>query len=238
MTGTIKRWTVLAAVAGFIALPGTAAAQVPFPDGSGADLGFARNLVATGPEVFVQYLGYSADYNDVTYLYYGGVLYPLFNNHSSPVGTVFRLNDVIEAATSNPFTFDKWDRLVFAAHVESTTTRWAHAADQNQWYFTDDPSSNPDGLDHAKLATYAGIGWYAPPVGSLTGAAGTRTFDRQLGFEDLYGGGDRDYNDVVFAAEGVGVVPEPSSILLLATGLLGLLGFAALKRRRRSEARV
>jgi uncharacterized protein DUF4114/PEP-CTERM motif-containing protein len=47
-----------------------------------------------------------------------------------------------------------------------------------------------------------------------------------LGFEDLFGGGDQDYNDANFQLEGgIGFVqrtPEPSSLVLLVLGLAGL----------------
>ena len=53
----------------------------------------------------------------------------------------------------------------------------------------------------------------------------------KVSFEDLWGGGDRDYNDVIFTFNNTSVVsgggptiaqPEPSTILLFGSGLLGL----------------
>lgn len=74
-------------------------------------------------------------------------------------------------------------------------------------FFTGDASSNPDSFKHAVYATSAG----RPLV---------------VGFEDLFGGGDRDYNDLVFsltnvyAATGPTPVPEPETFAMLAAGLL------------------
>lgn len=77
-----------------------------------------------------------------------------------------------------------------------------------------DPDLNPDNLTHILGYT---VGDYL-----------------LLGFEDIVGGGDEDYNDVVFAVKGVTTsVPEPSLIL-------GLLGASSLmmirKRHAQSEA--
>lgn len=58
-----------------------------------------------------------------------------------------------------------------------------------------------------------------------------------LGFEDIVGGGDRDYNDVIFAVRGIqhGTppatdVPEPSALLGMLA--LGIGGFTTLRRRQ------
>jgi hypothetical protein len=77
---------------------------------------------------------------------------------------------------------------------------------------------NPDGLQHA-------IAYYYKDY-------------LVLGFEDLWGGGDKDYNDTVFAIDiGEGnartttSVPEPSETM----ALFGLAGLGFLKTRRRMK---
>ena len=57
-----------------------------------------------------------------------------------------------------------------------------------------------------------------------------------VGFEDIYGGGDKDYNDLVFSLSNVGVgtfitapVPEPETYAMLIAGLL-MFGFAMLRK--------
>ncbi len=81
-------------------------------------------------------------------------------------------------------------------------------------YFTGIGANNIDGVAHAMVET---IG-----EGSTI-----------VGFEDLYGGGDRDYNDLVFEFSNTTTGenethgklvsnPEPSTIILFGSGLLGL----------------
>jgi len=76
---------------------------------------------------------------------------------------------------------------------------------------------------------------------SVDYAEGSSSDLATLGFEDLFGGGDFDYNDAMFKLEGgIGLrqVPEPASLILL---LLGLATAAPLLRslsgvRRREDA--
>ena len=72
--------------------------------------------------------------------------------------------------------------------------------------------------------------------GALDPTAFPPEYEYVVGFEDLLGGGDEDYNDAVFAVRGVGttVTPEPLTMTLLATGLAGLSG-AGLRRRRQQD---
>jgi hypothetical protein len=92
-------------------------------------------------------------------------------------------------------------------------------------FYTGDASRNPDGIVHAVLEK------------NETGVL--------VGFEDLFGGGDLDYDDLVFAFTNVAATPsdggggegsgsvgpadEPSTLLMLGSGL-SMLVFA-MKRR-------
>jgi PEP-CTERM motif len=77
---------------------------------------------------------------------------------------------------------------------------------------------NPDGIAHASVDyvyTHAAV----------------------IGFEDLFGGGDVDYNDVkirVAGYMGISQVPEPSALLLIGSGIPTLI---LISRRKRAEIR-
>ena len=62
-------------------------------------------------------------------------------------------------------------------------------------------------------------------VPSLTGHAWL------IAFEDLHNLGDADYNDLVAEVKEVAPIPEPSTILLFSSGLIGLAGFRKKSRK-------
>lgn len=90
-------------------------------------------------------------------------------------------------------------------------------------------ATNNDGMIHAAIVPWNIWNAFATP-GSPNAVEGAMV----VGFEDntAEGGADWDYNDVVFSFEGVSVVPEPATMVLLATGLIGLSGAGFIRRRR------
>jgi len=86
-------------------------------------------------------------------------------------------------------------------------------------YFTGPGAGNPDGIIHVAHQTWAADG-VIPADGIL------------VGFEDIFGGGDLDFNDNMFVftnvlsrevPPGTAEVPEPISILLIGTGVLPMI---------------
>lgn len=77
----------------------------------------------------------------------------------------------------------------------------ANLVDSQSGTFYSAPSLNGDGFDHAAILL--------SPRGGVI-----------VGFEDLYGGGDMDYNDLIVRVSGVTPIPAPGAMLLAGLGSL------------------
>ncbi len=88
--------------------------------------------------------------------------------------------------------------------------------------FYSDKSLNADGVTHAYSDSFFGDASHGIPSGTY------------VGFEDINGGGDYDYNDETFVFTNINAsvspIPEPETYAMLLVGL-GLLGFSASRRK-------
>lgn len=94
--------------------------------------------------------------------------------------------------------------------------------------FHSDTGLNADAFDHMVALQGKNIDYVR-----IAGLSDGLWTDREyiLAWEDLYGGGDWDYNDMVIMVESVNPapVPEPATMLLFGAGLIGLAGFGRKK---------
>jgi len=107
------------------------------------------------------------------------------------------------------------DPAAIGLNLEDEFILGIHVMNTGNDFFMGGGYDNPDGVVHAAVN-------YGP---NQTGI---------IGFEDLFGGGDLDYNDAMIKVLGnIGLtsIPEPLSFMLLGSGVLGLMFF----RRRRIQ---
>jgi hypothetical protein len=128
---------------------------------------------------------------------------------NSPSGSIeFFPNHATPVGTSFSLgTFAAGTTLVFREHVVTTGNNW----------FTGPAGSNVDNVVHAGIGS-----WVADASIPVNGT--------YVGFEDLFGGGDLDYNDLtlVFTSVRPASVSEAPTALLLLVGLLVCVGLVRL----------
>ena len=167
-------------------------------------------LVVNDGKVSVTFLGSDAGYFNTLFLV--GLDDPLFDKNTVP------FDDENTDPTSSVIylgPFSAGTELVFRLDVRKT-----ELGDIWQSFYTGDAGRNPDLLAHASAIT--------------TFNQLTRTYVTTVGFEDLLGGGDLDFNDFEFRLTNVidPPVPAPSVLALLGLGLAGI-GY---RRRKQIKA--
>lgn len=227
----VGRAAVAAAVLALAAAP-AARADGTAPAGGSVGAQLYKN---SANNIFVTYVGKQAAYTNDLYYYltFGGANQYLLRNDAAALGTEVNVTSSAGLAVGSEAIFSICANLGAAAPGTGCTTA-------NQ-YYTGPASRNPDSQFHATVwersvyltqcvlvnacsaASVAAINALAPEYNLI------------VGFEDSYNYGiDHDMNDVVFAVRGVSTVPEPVTMSLLATGLVGMGGAGAFKRRKKA----
>ena len=174
----------------------------------------------------IYFLGEGAGYlNSLGYATTGGSpLSPgaelIFPNSSSGTGPVSS-NSGVRSSGEPLLPGDFAELGTFAAGTQFDFFLIAQGANGGSQFFSTINSLNSDGLVHVVSLAYPGSPYLI------------------IGFEDITGGGDRDYNDIVFVMD-IGVenieklsrlsAPEPS---LAAGGLLAAVSMLGFSRRRK-----
>ena len=143
--------------------------------------------------------------------------------------TIFDGNDSVgdQAVLRLSQTVDGWRVSVqevgsrgWTHQVISTGAFGFYLSTRSHETFFSESSRNTDGVDHL----YAYRGTDTPFLsGPLSGEVFTLR-DYLLAWEDLAGGGDRDYQDFVAVVQDIAPVPLPTPVIMLISGLIGLAG--------------
>lgn len=220
----------LVAALALVAAPGVRADGVMVAGGT-----IGEQVYKAGSDnLFVKFVGKQASYTNDTYYFLtlGSSGEFLFRNNDVP-GTTH------EATTSSGLATGAEAIFGICANVGSGSTPGTGCT-VNNTYYTGPASRNPDDRFHAAVWTREAFlaGCALDPTRcnpNIVSLLSDTDFNLVIGFEDSFNYNiDHDFNDVVFAVKGATTVPEPVTMTLLATGLAGMGGAGALKRRKKA----
>ncbi len=235
----VGRGAAVAALMGLIAAPAARADGTMVPGGT---IGTAL-YKSSANNIFATFIQSQASYNDDLYFYLTvpGAGQFIFSNHGTVAGTTVNVTQSSLLAIGNEAIFS----ICAQVAAVGTATTPGGACTASTQYYTGSASRNPDNQFHAAvwtraayLAGCATATAIATNACTAAGQAYLNTADGMqiefiVGFEDSFNYNiDRDFNDIIFGLRGVSTVPEPVTMSLLATGLVGMGGVGSLRRRK------
>ncbi|WP_258364461.1 DUF4114 domain-containing protein [Nitrosomonas sp. Nm84] len=171
-------------------LSNTRADAIPYPASGAEDSTQYTFTATTTGEIGAYFYNQSASYTNTLSLLVNGVITP-----ESSAGVLNNHTSSIGDFVSLGFVH-AGDVLTFQLNVITTG---------NTLY--SDSTLNADGVNHVYSTSFSGDTAHGIPTGTY------------VGFEDIYGGGDFDYNDETFVFTNISAVPEPETYAMLLAGL-------------------